>query len=979
MRPSKQELQFALSDFIRLIKKRKTSVFFWIFSGAMICFLLAVTRPVSYLVHASFRDKGKTEATIRSSLSDLLFSTSNVKDSEAASNMKSNKLIGQTIGKLHAQGQITKSSQANPLLQLGLDNLLAEWAYWNSLKVPVLNELEPSLRLTDVVYKGETELQLKLIFEDQAHFTIIDAQKQLFGKGEINQPVSLLDGVQFTVRLSSEHPKPHDSYTIVLIPLAEVSRAHAAQLWIDLDKDDRTLLKLQFRHRDRHFAAQFLNKLMESYQKRLEEEHDLISNTQVNYLQRRQEEVGNKVEELMHNFVLKASEDMSASGFTSLQKEMDFLASNLALNQQKLTEIELEIDRLQAIDCDSCVHFETYRDNSDVIPNKLLEEIRLLQVQGDSLKLALQKLGLGSNSKAKIEDDFQSVEKLASQMQQTERIVLAIKNDQVEPLVLTNIEPPVEDWYSNYKAKQTAVLLASDTSKSVLEQDFKQFKNYFLTYLEAFQRLLNIRYHTLTQQISAPQIDAKELEGMTLETSKGLYTSYIQEIHELEAQEKQHRFLVEQMQKPDFEISSVAAILTDPVSIERLNKTTQLVINLKDENNHTSRELGRLQEEVALQKSFLTSHIQQMAELLNIKLKLLNEKLISLQVLMLDLTQQQIALTKKYFANYIESRIGNLNQEKSALQEHQTRLHARMATIPPQWAAEQLLNHNLALHQRFLENLSNMVESKNITKNLEMIQSAPLDRAIAPLNPKPPRLVFFTLLGSLLGFLGASCFLFTKTMIKGVPASYDNLRLADFHISGFMTHFQGDELSATMPLLNSDLDTLRRLIAHYETNSQLKESKELLIINGKGHDFSNTLAKLLSKKGLRTLKLQLGFDKAQSEPGLLQYLEGKSDFPLIQHLDGFDLINAGGASRYSEELLRSHRFVNLLNSLKSSYDWIIGVTPVSIPSAEAENLAKLFTGCAIIVTDETLPNLIAFNSTLDEKHQKAVTFIFMSS
>lgn len=984
--PPPHDLKFAFSDFIRLLKRHKKTMVFAVLLGALSCFLFAVTRPVVYLVQASFRDKGKTEASIRSSLSDLFLSSSPSHDSEAISTMKSRFFVGEVSQKLDAQGYIVKfDPAASPEVTNATDNLFAEWAYWASYRKPILEDPEPPLKLTGIHYPGEVVQVYLLTWKDLLHFDIQDEEGQALGVGELGQPVHL-DKTQFTVM---ETPltkiQPKELFVVVIFPMKEISELYGGHLLIDVDREDKTLLKLQFKHRNRKFAADFLNTLMETYQKYLEAEHDLTSNSQVNYLERRQNEIGANLEKLMEEHLLKVSEDMSQSGFTSLEREMDFLAAHLANNQQKLTEIDLETKRLHHIDVDECVHYDSYTVRGDPANiNHLLAEIRMLKQQADGIELSLQNTYRRTPEETKIalEKNFHKLESSHACMKEASELVSYLRGERREPLILQSLytsDFPVATWYQIYKGKEKAWVIAPIDSKSELQNDFEEFREHFLTYLDTFQRMMHIQASTLEQRMRTQQNPAQEFVGMNLDTGRNLYLAYVREHNELEAHEKQHRFTAEQLKNPDFELSSLTALLHDPISHDRIAKATQLMIQLKDENNRTQKELERLREELDLQKVFLTSHIGQMAELLKLKQELLREKMDSLLGVTLDLTHQQISLLKKHLRDYIESRIDNLLEEKKLLLEHQASLHSRMATIPSKWASEKLMNQNLALQQRFLENLANMVESKNITRNLEMIQSTSLDKAIPPLNPKPPRLLFYTLFGSILGFLGGASFLFTRTMIRGIPASLDNLSLANFHTSGSLTPFHGDEQTATPPFFDTDLNTFRRLIAHFENLSiDPRESKTVLILKGKGPDFSNTLAKLLSKKGQKTVKLQLGFKTASSEtagPGLLQYLEGAVDQPEIQSLDGFDLIPAGGVSRYSEELLRSPRFNTLLNNLRSSYTWILGVSPASIPSAEAENLARLFDGTVVVFTDETLPDLIAFSKTLDEAKREALTFV----
>lgn len=977
-----KDLKFAFSDFIALLKRNKKIITVAILLGAVLCFLLAVTRPVNYLLQSSFRDKGKTQ--VHSSLTELLISSNSAQDSETISVMKSHFLLSKIIKELNLQAKISKIQPSNPELEKILDNIYAEWAYWNNWQVPILDDLKETLVLDQIVHDSELKGVFILKFQDPEHFTVTAENEGYIGDGALNVPFQYKDS-KFTVSNPSKAALELDErFVVVIEPMANMVNLLIKDLAINVDREDKSLLRLQFKNRNRHLAKRILNTLMDTYQKHLEDDHELSSSTQVNYLVKRQKEAGTSLETLMENYVKNVSDDMSKSGFTSLQREMDFLAANLAANQQKLTEIGLETKRLKNINCDDCVHYDSYTGRGDpAIINHLLTEIRGLKQQGDSLELALQNKRSTNPKEAStvLEGNFNDLESTKNCLNEAESLVTCLQNgtELQEVAALDKSGYSVGAWLKAYSIKEALWQNASGKEKKQYREDLTVFKNHFLSYLDTFKRLMKIQEATLEQRMRTQKNPGIEFDGITLDTSRNLYMGFVQELNTLEASEKQHRFVVEQLQNPDFELSSLTALLNDPISQQRIGKASEIAINLKDSGNRTQKELERLTEELELQKQFLNAHILQMADLLKLKIELMQEKIASIQNTTLDLTHQKISLLKKHLADYIKTRIDNFVQEKKLLEEDQIALHDRMASIPPKWASEQLLNQSLALQQRFLENLANMVEAKNITKNLEMVQSSPLDKAIPPLHPKPPRLLFFTIFGSILGLIGASVFLFTRTMINGIPASLDNLRLAQFHVSGKISPFQGDEISASAPFLDTDLDTLRRLIARYEKDTPVQAGAKLILIApGNGPDFSNTLAKLLAKKGQTALKLGLGFNKVREDdklPGLLQYLEGKADAPAVEDMDGFDKIAAGGVSRYSEELLRSPRFVALLEKLKPSYDWILGVSPMKIPSAEAENLAKLFDGVVIVVTNETLQNLIAFNDTLDQTKKDALTFV----
>ncbi|MFV0340483.1 MAG: hypothetical protein ACK5MA_07685 [Parachlamydiaceae bacterium] len=976
------ELKFAFTDFLALIKSHKKKVIACMIAGALLCALFAITRPVTYIVKASFRDKGKAQVGIGNPLTELLFQSNGVQESEAATTMKSRSLIASTLSRLNLQGRVETSPQRYPDVVRAFENFLSEYAYWKDLKTPILTDPHDSFSLKEIDYNGEVALVYKAHFVDEEHYELKDQEDLTIGNGKLNVPLKT-DRASFILVKDPAHTiEPEQTATLIFYPMAELSAIYAGCLQIDPDKEDKTLLKLQFRHRDRALAAQFLNALMESFQEHLSGEHELTSDAQLHYLQKRQKEVGVELQKQMEEHVKKVSEEMAESGFTSLQHAMEFLSSTLAENQEKLQEIELETRRLRSFDQSHLVQFDSNSKRSDpALINQMVNELRALKQESETFELALQQAPLESkNAKEKLSLHFDQLKCADQCLKEAEELSAWLEEERKEafPLkALKNNSYPIAAWIDAVKEKERAKNFASPALRQEKGEEYEEFKKHLLAYLDNFSHLMAVRKSFIEKRLEALQNPQTDIGGLTLDSCRELYLGFTRDLNQSSTLEKQHRFVAEQLKDPSFEICSLTALLQDPVSQERIQKASQLAIQIKDETNHTQKELERLKGELSLQKQFLGSHILQIADLLKLKEAMMKEKIAELQAVTLEQVQQKTSLLKKTLADFVESRIRNLAQERELIAEHQVELQTKMTEIPEKWASEQLLNQNLAMHQRFLENLSSMVESKNITKNLEMIQSSPLDRAIPTLNPKSPSILFYAVFGSILGFLGSSSFLFASTMMNGLPASRENLHLANFHVSGSITPFQGDEASATYPMLDNDLDTMRRLIAHFENSIQEPgRGRKVLLIQGKGPDFFNTLAMLLSKKGQKIIKINLRFDHEESSTGLLQYLEKETEEPSTEKLSAFDWIPSGGRSRYSEELLRSPRFRFLLDKLEKKYDWILATSSASIPSAEAENLSALFDGTAINVTDESIQSLVAFSKTLPPKKQEALTFLF---
>lgn len=962
-----KEMRYTFSDFWKIFEKSKRLIITSMVLGAVAAASYALTRHVYYLTSATFRDKGKATG-VHSSLSDIFFSsTVGSIDSESISNLKSRKLLSRVIQKLGVQGIVTKAEPRYPDLEDFRDNLLAEYAFWLNIKTPILKELNNPFGLRDVSYDGEVAATIVLQFTDDTHFQTVSHPIQT---GELGKPFVT---PEFSFTLVSNHKEPdvkNSYYAVTFLPMDIAYKIHSALLVIEPDREDKTLLKLKYRHRDRHFAAHFVNTLMATFQEYLKEDHELTSSLQLAYLKERQAEMGESLQALLEKHAKRISAGLSTSGFIDSEKEMDFLAGNLHNLQQKQTEIDFEAKRLRNLKNLDCVHYDQYggRGDSSII-NELLAEIRHLRQQIDLLDLSLEHREKRDEIALKVllEEQLGELRETREHLKEAEEMSFILANKDFEAGSLSSLKPP------QYLSTAWHDALSEKALESKDEEE--HFKTHFASYLENLTRLLKLKEATLLERIRHQHDPEKEFQGITLDTARNLFYSYTKELSDTQALIQQHYFVIKELKNPEFEVCSLTAILHDPISAERIAKASSLLINLRDENNRTQKELTRIREELELLKGFLAAHLQQMAELLNLKERLLQDKIFALQSLTLDLSQQRIYVLKKQLTDYIATRLDNLSHEKTLISDYQMDLSNRMSKIPASWASEKIVSQHLETHKKFLENLSNMLESKNISQNLEIIQSMPLDKAVPPINPKSPYALIWAILGAFLGLIGSAGFLMAKGLIRGVPVSGDNLNLADIHYSGTIT-----EKSALSPLLDRDLNTLRKILGYFEKALPLAEktARKILIVQPQGTDFSLSLASLISKKGEKALVLPLSFDVACDSsqlPGLLQVLEGEAAHPKILSKEGADYILAGGISRFSAELLRREAFKKLLKEYESAYDWIIGVSHASIYSAEAINLASAFDGVAIVASNETIEAVKAYFEEINPSKMKAITVI----
>lgn len=484
--------------------------------------------------------------------------------------------------------------------------------------------------------------------------------------------------------------------------------------------------------------------------------------------------------------------------------------------------------------------------------------------------------------------------------------------------------------------------------------------------------ILEYKYHIKEKSLDLK----KEFQGIDLETANQLYISYSKDLSNLQAQKKQHFFLAEELKNPHFEPSSLSALSLDNVTAERVQLASNLLVAIKDEHNRSQKELERLKEDLAVHKDFLSFHLHQMGKLLEVREELIIDKVYLLQNTVLDLIEQKLTILQNHLQDFVTRRLDNLLHEKQLIEEHQKDLQAKLANMPAKWVSEELISHHLDMHKEFMENLTSMVEAKNISSHLELVQSTPIDHAYTHLFPNTPKFPLFAVFGFILGSFISICYLSLQTVRLGIPATADSLERAGFHVSGKLS---SKCISASELTLDSDLNTLRRLIGYFKTSIH-SSGISLLLIEGKKSDYSLTLARLLSLNEKKVLLLDLRFDKSGSttdEPGLLSFLQGTVQEPKIIRNPNYDFIASGGITRFSEELLHTQLFQKLLQDYEAKYDWVIAITNQTIHSAEAENIAPFFKGVAISIDGEVVEDLQAFTESVHHNAPKLTCVIHL--
>ena len=276
-------------------------------------------------------------------------------------------------------------------------------------------------------------------------------------------------------------------------------------------------------------------------------------------------------------------------------------------------------------------------------------------------------------------------------------------------------------------SKGTLFAAKKDTHQQrIQEKKNKDMQAFAEERTELETRMKNCEFEQVKSQASAVQISnvgegrdeaglvlQDEFSGLSLSTAQGLLVEYTRQRDNLQAQMRELVFLREQLGSADFEMSSLGGVFDDAVTRDIVNKASAIALQLKDENNRSTREQERLLETLQTQKNFLSQYLFQTIELKRLRVKLLADKIASLQQATLSL----------------------LENEKDLLKHKLGELNAKMGDLPEKWRRESLLMLQKELGAMMLEGVSQLVETKSLGQHTFQISSKPLDKSVPPSVP----------------------------------------------------------------------------------------------------------------------------------------------------------------------------------------------------------------------------------------------------
>lgn len=750
-RPDDHEILITFSDIAQLIKKNARKIYFWSLAFAIIAFSYSITRPIKFEAEATFKEKGMAKSGLDNYMSiTMMMLRENSQESHAMTMMQSRRLIEQLIQEQNLQGTLVKNTYNFPFIPFETikNNIQTELGILKNSQYPIIADLPKDIAISEISYKMEIPKVLEINVIDDQTYDVIDEKKQKIGTGSFGS-LFLAKDQQFSYLLTKQTLQNLNGlqYSLKLAPLQTIAKSLLKQFTIQPDKEDKTIIQIRHENGDRIQSAKNVNALMALYQKYIFDEHCKLCEVQTDYLVRRQNEMAGQLESMMQNYADDLTSDLSTTGFASSEKAMEYLASTQHELKRKLFTINLELQRLDHAEQDPSFDGELFSSTAELdIFNKIAGEKRQLKQIYDTLNLAIRGEKEGSTE---FHETFlkQIVEQETNKqwLLETEEMLAALDHNELPKSrgkLVNNPRFVVKEWHKKFAtAKDNFDKNASDV---IAFEDWQNCKKGFACYLERLNHYLKVSQRNIEERLANQQRpNSQEYLGINLETAKDLYMNYSKELCNLESAASEKEFIIGQIDLADFEITSLSSILTDPVSTEMIHRANLLILEIKDLGNRSTKESDRLSAELAIQKGFLKTHLIQSVSLSKLRQDILRKKIKEIQNVNFSLVQEELAILENQLRDYLSVAITNLTEEQSLLNQNLAEIRTELATLPQKYTKEQLIDHQMTINKTLMEEISKLVESKNVSNNLATFQSAPVDISHPPLHPKSPRLFLF--------------------------------------------------------------------------------------------------------------------------------------------------------------------------------------------------------------------------------------------
>jgi tyrosine-protein kinase Etk/Wzc len=596
--------------------------------------------------------------------------------------------------------------------------------------------------------------------------------------------------------------------------------------------------------------------------------------------------------------------NLSRSGQLGLTQEIGGITKECNVLANKIFSIDLELDRLVRMEVDQKAFVPMDDTPFSRSLKDTLSAISELKQQRDLIELSLPSQSRALNE-LQYENKKGELKEVRDQLCAMQRLLDGIeKHTPLSQDALFDMGEYLGSWAGR------------------LADSKEEDREGLAEYLENAVRLLSMQEKMVQEQIHYAHDTPAAFKGIDLMTARALFLEYYKKLDQIAEGVSHFSRLADEIERGDFEISSLSAVLLDPLSQRLIQQASEIALKLKDVKHHSEKEGSRWAEELSLQKKILKEHLDQLFKLEQVKSDLVQNRIDALQAIRLGSISGQISVLQERLADSVKERKTALLKEKVILEEKMRQILNGLTDIPERWRREKWLNLKSQMGIKMVQGLTELVESKTISSHLHHVESKPLDIATLPTTPCSPGLLVKAILGAMLAGFFVFSRAFLAAVLKGFPSTKEKLCAMGYPVLGeISTVCDGP---GTEPR-GADLEALRQIFLFLDKEPKVKV---VGLIEGKGPDYSFALAEHFSRMSLRPLIIRCDFNmkfNPEDLPGFLQVWKEEISSPPLKRKQGYDLLASGGFTPYGVEVIRSLAFQNSLDKFKKEYDFVLMV------------------------------------------------------
>lgn len=764
---------------------------------------------------------------------------------------------------------------------------------------------EETLEFTDVFYGGEISSFYFLKFLDQRNFEIFDSNGKFLIRKSPREPVKTKD---FCFTLAKIPEKfSGQAVKIKIDPSGRAVIFLLKSIEVKKDKTSPNILILKIRHKDRLCSANILNTLMNMYHNHLADESSACAKDQINYLEKRKSDLEKDLFSLMKENEMLINMNVEAKGFCKLDDEIKNLLNKRENYQRSLEQTNKDLGDLKKIDL-------TNPDKNILLDEniiKIIDEIKKHEEKKQALLISVDR-DIKANKNPCFENGIFYMD--------------SVKNNN------DNLESPFD--------KKDGDLIAGscEASKNGAFSLMPEKK-------DSLDAGLSLKDEKFYKKIY--MLDPRSAENLYLQLEKSK--------DDLNLEIAQLRHILNRINLKDFQFSSIAFF----VSFDLIKNIIEIQKKINDGQNYSAKEMEVLTQEYETEKKRVIEHLLELLNFKNLNLEIINQKLFSLKKTLINLLAEEISFLTKKIKDLVSKSVYEKTNEKKNLEQNLFDAKMNLRELVNKVFQENKLNMQSERIKSMIDSICKLIESKKLDLNLKKINSRPIDLAFGAIVMAP---IFRNAL--IVAFLSVFIYLLIclyMAILKGMPISAEAVRSLSFDYCGEISKkCAGFDVK---DLKSQDLESLRKII------SAIDEFKHKIItcICFNGPNYIHYLAALLSIIGKKILVIETKSDTKEKE-GLFSFLRDGIKLP-IQKIQAYDFVPSGEKDYFSFELLRSFKFIEKLQQIKSKYDLILTYSDAKIDSAEARIYLDFSDKVVLSVKNETLEDIKPFIDWAKEKNK----------